>query len=66
MKISVWASTPLPPIYHPELDATPEMSPVDSIYLQSLIRVIRWYEELICIDITCEVSIISSRIAIQR
>ena len=66
LRIYVWASTPLLPSYRFELDATPDLSLAYSSYFQSLIVIIIWYVDMGFIDITCEVSMMSSHISIPR
>ena len=56
------ASTLLSPINRPELDATPDLSLEDISYFQWMIGIIRGDVELGCIDITCEVSMMSYHI----
>eukprot|EP00957_Ditylum_brightwellii_P148966 11341541-Ditylum_brightwellii.AAC.1 len=53
-------------LYRPELDITPELSPIDSAYYQSLIGMLRWIVELGQIDICLEVSMMSSHLAMLR
>jgi hypothetical protein len=52
--------------YRPELDVTPELSPVEANYYQSQIGVLRWAVELGRMDITTEVSMLSSHNALPR
>ena len=60
------AETPLGSNYRPELDFTPELQPEDAAYYQSLIGMIRWMVELGRVDICCEVSMMSSSLALPR
>jgi hypothetical protein len=52
--------------YRPEVDQTDELSPTDAAYYQSLIGVLRWIVELGRVDICCEVSMLSSCLALPR
>ena len=52
--------------YRPELDVSPELTPRDSAYYQSLIGILRWIVELGRIDICLEVSMMSSHLAMPR
>ena len=60
------AETPLGSNYRPELDFTPELQPEDAAYYQSLIGMLRWMVELGRVDICCEVSMMSSSLALPR
>jgi hypothetical protein len=61
------AGAPLANKYRPELDVTPELSPEDaSHYAPFLIGMLRWMVELGQIDICCEVSMMSSHLALPR
>jgi len=64
MKLVVSASTPLTGGYRPELDVSPELDVDDSAQYQSLIGILRWIVELGRIDICCEVSMLSSHLAL--
>ena len=66
MKLKKKATAPITTGYRPELDATPELNPSDAAYFQSLIGILRWAVELGRIDITCEVSMLSSHLALPR
>lgn len=48
----------------PELDVSPELDPDDASHYQSLIGILRWIVELGRIDICCEVSMLSSHLAL--
>jgi hypothetical protein len=52
--------------YRPECDATPELEPEEASYFQSIIGVLRWAVKLGRIDITAEVSMLSSHLALPR
>jgi hypothetical protein len=50
--------------YRPELDVTPILDLVEANYYQSQIRVLRWIVKLGHVDITTEVSMLSSHNAL--
>ena len=52
--------------YRPEDDVSPELDQNDTTYYQELIGVLRWAIELGRIDISCEVSMLSSHLALPR
>jgi hypothetical protein len=52
--------------YHPECDLTPDLKPKEASYFQSLIGILRWAVKLGRIDITSEVSMLSSHLALPR
>jgi hypothetical protein len=58
------ANTPLKTDYCPELDVTAELLPQDALHFQSLIGVLRWIVELGGVDICCELSMLSSHLAL--
>ena len=58
--------TPLPTSYHPELDVSPELMDEEATYYTSLIGILRWIIELGRIDITGEVSKMSSHVCLPR
>ena len=60
------AVTPLRSGYRPEVDVSEELNEADAAYYQSLIGILRWMVELGRIDITCEVSMMSSHMALPR
>jgi hypothetical protein len=60
------ADTPLSSNYRPEIDVTPELNPKDASSYQSHIGVLRWIVELGRVDICCEVSMLSSHLALPR
>ena len=60
------ANTPIQTSYRPELDTSPELEPPNAAYFQSLIGVLRWIVELGRVDICCEVSMLSSHLALPR
>jgi len=66
MKLPSPVKTPLSSNYRPEIDVSPELNATDAAYFQSLIGVLRWMVELGRIDICCEVSMMSSHLALPR
>ena len=56
----------LPGDYHPELDMSDELKPMDAAYYQSLIGVLRWIVELGRVDLALECSVMSSCLALPR
>ena len=46
--------------FRPEIDLSPELTPPDASYYQSLIDTLRWIVKLGKVDITCEVSMMVS------
>jgi len=60
------AKTPLSSNYCLELDVSPTLDTKDSAHYQSLIGVLRWIVELGRIDVCCEVSMVSSHLAMPR
>ena len=66
LKLRKNTNSPLPGNYQPECDSTPECSPEHATIYTSLIGILRWLVELGRIDITCEVSMISSYTAMPR
>ena len=60
------ANSPLSPNYRPELDVSQELDAAKSSYFQSLIGILRWIVELGRINITCEVSLLASCMALPR
>ena len=65
-KLPSRASTPFPTNYRPEIDTTKELNPTKAAYYQSLIGILRWVVELGRMDITCEVSMMASMMALPR
>ena len=60
-------TTQMKTIYRPELDVSPELNATDGAYYhQSLIGILRWMVELGRVDITLEVSMMSSHLALPR
>jgi hypothetical protein len=60
------ATVPFPVDYSPEMDVTPELSPVMANYDQTQIGVLRWCVELGRIDIVTEFSLLSSHLCLPR
>ena len=60
------APTPLSSKYRPEVDVSQELPPSDASHYQSLIGILRWIVELGRVDICCEVSMMSSHLALPR
>ena len=58
------APTPMSYGYRPELDVSPELSPDNASYFQSLISILRWAVEFGQVNITTEVSMLSSHLAL--
>ena len=66
LKLPARAKTPLPTSYRPEIDTTPALNPSDAAKYQSLIGILRWIVELGRNDMCCEVSMMSSHLALPR
>ena len=66
MKLPCKAPNPLTFDYRPEIDVSQELAEDDALYYQTLIGVLRWIVELGRIDIDCEVSMMSSHMALPR
>ena len=66
MRLNRGGTGPLSPGYHPEIDASPELELQDATYYQSLIGILRCMVEMGRIDITCEVSMMSSFVVMPR
>ena len=60
------ASAPFSANYRPEIDISSELHPTEAAYYQSLIGILRWIVELGRVDITCEVSMMASMMALPR
>jgi preprotein translocase subunit Sss1 len=60
------ASTPMVASYRPEIDVSPVLVAEIANYYQSLIGVLRWVVEIGRIDITTEVSMLASHMAMPR
>ena len=59
-------NSPLSNYCRPELDSSPELDEADGAYYQSLMGIIWWMVDLVRIYIFCEVSIMSSHLALPR
>ena len=59
-------NSPLPGNYRPECDLTPECGTDNARLYASLIGILRWLVELGRVDISCEVSMMSSHTAMPR
>ncbi len=66
MKLTTRANTPLSPSYRPELDQSPECTSSDASEYHSLIGILRWICELGRVEITAEVSMMASHLAMPR
>ena len=64
--LSTNINSPLYNDYRPALDSSPELDGADGAYYQSLVGIIWWMVELGRIDICCEVSMMSSHLALPR
>ena len=60
------APAPMSNEYRPKIDISPELNATDAAYYQSLIGILRWMVELGRVDITTEVSMLSSCLALPR
>ena len=60
------ASTPMTANYSPEVDGSPELNEEDAAYYQSLISTLRWIVEMGRMDISMEVSALSSFVVMPR
>ena len=59
-------NTPLSSNYRPEIDISRELNPTEASYYMSLIGILRWTVELGRVDLTCEVSMMASFMAMPR
>jgi hypothetical protein len=59
-------SPPFSTKYRPECDISPELEAEEASYFQSILGVLRWTVELGRIDITAEVSMLSSHLVLPR
>ena len=66
LKLRSGVKAPLSKDYRPELDSSPELNTEDASLYQSLIGSLRWMVEMGRIDICCEVSMMSSHVAMPR
>ena len=65
-KLVAKAPTLLTSRYRPEIDVTAELDATDASYYHLLIGILCWIVELGCIDITSEISMMSSHLALPR
>ena len=65
-KLPAHANTPLSSNYRPEIGVSVELQPAEASYYQSLIGILRWMVDLSRVDTCCEVSLISSHLALPR
>ena len=66
MALRKGTNSPLGNKYRPECDASPELNEIEGNYYASLIRILLWIVEMGQIDICCEVSMMSSFVAMAR
>ena len=66
LKLPNKAIAPFTTNYRPEIDISPELNSTNAAYFQSLIGILRWIVELGRKDITCEVSMMASMMALPR
>ncbi len=66
LKFPYKAPNPLTIDYCPEIDVLQVLKEDDALYYQTLIGVLQWIVELGQIDIDCEVSMMSSHMALPR
>ena len=59
-------STPMSANYSPEVDGSPELNKEDAAYYQSLIGTLQWIVEMGWMDISMEVSVLSSFVVMPR
>ena len=65
-KLSSYAPSPFATGYRPEIDTSILLNSSETSYYQSLIGILRWIVELGRIDLTCEVSMMASMMALPR
>lgn len=66
IKLPNKANTPTSTTYGPEVNVSQELALEDTTHFQSLIGVLQWILELERVDICCEVSMLSSCLALPR
>ena len=66
MKLSAWSDTPMSTGYQPELDTSPELNASAANWYQSAIGALQWLVQLGRLDITKEVSMLASHMALLR
>ena len=52
--------------YRPDIDISPKLNATDAAYYQSLVGILRWMVKLGRVDITTEMSMLSSYLALLR
>ena len=65
-KLNMRGKSPITSGYRPEVDLSPPLDAERASYYQSLIGILRWIVELGRVDICCEVSLLSSQLAMPR
>ena len=65
-KLPLRVKSPWPSNYRPEVDVSPELSPIKASYYQSLIGILRWIVELGRADVCMETSAMASMMALPR
>ena len=65
-KLSTKINAPLSNDYRPDFDDYSELESADAAYYHFLIGILRWMVELGRLDICCEVSMMSSHLALPR
>ena len=60
------APAPMSNDYRPKIDISPQLDAIDAAYYQSFIGILLWMVELGRVDITTEVSMLSSCLALPR
>ena len=63
-KLPTRAATPFSSGYRPEIDVSEELLPTNAAYYQSLIGILCWIVKLGRMDMTCEVSMMASMMAL--
>ena len=66
LQLSIKANSPITKDYRPKIDVSPELDAEKATLYQSLIGSLRWMVEMGRIDIACEVSMLSSFLAMPR
>ena len=66
MQFNIKANAPISKDYRPEIDISPELDHDKASLYQSLIGSLQWMVEMGQIDIACEVSMLSSCLAMPR
>ena len=65
-KLQPKATNPLSSKYRPEVDISDELDEYEASYFKSLIGVHSWIVELGRVEICCELSMLSSHLALPR